>query len=70
LALPLGDFPVLVMTATDADPGNKKNQADWLEISPDSRQVVITGSHDLQDDDPARVTGEIIQTLDDIRKAG
>jgi pimeloyl-ACP methyl ester carboxylesterase len=70
LALPLGDFPVLVMTATDADPGNKKNQAYWLGISPDSRQVVITGSHDLQDDDPARVTNEIIRTLGDIRKAG
>lgn len=70
LALPLGDFPVLVMTATDADPGNKKNQAYWLGISPDSRQVVITGSHDLQEDDPARVTSEIIQTLGDIRNAG
>jgi alpha/beta hydrolase fold len=70
LALPLGDFPVLVMTATDTDPGNKENQAYWLGISPDSRQVVITGSHDLQDDDPARVTNEIIRTLGDIRKAG
>jgi pimeloyl-ACP methyl ester carboxylesterase len=69
LALPLGDFPVLVMTATDADPGNQENQAYWLEISPDSRQVVITGSHELHDDDPDRVTNEILRTLDDIRNA-
>ena len=70
LPLPLGDFPVLVMTATNADPGNKKNQAYWLGISPDSRQVVITGSHNLHNDDPARVTKEIIRTLEDIQKAG
>jgi hypothetical protein len=67
LALPLGDFPVLVMTATDADPGNKENQAYWLGISPDSRQVVITGSHELHEDDPARVTSEIIHTLGDAK---
>ena len=59
-ALPLGHFPVLVMTATDADPGNKENQAYWLGISPDSRQVVITGSHDLHEDDPARVTSAYV----------
>jgi pimeloyl-ACP methyl ester carboxylesterase len=70
LALPLGSFPVLVMTATNADPGNKENQAYWLRISPSSRQVVITGSHNLDRDDPVRVTSEIIRTLDDIRKAG
>jgi len=69
LALPLGDFPVLVMTATDADPGNKENQGYWLGISPDSRQVVITGSHNLHDDDPARVTAEILRTLGDIQEA-
>ena len=69
LALPLGTFPVLVMTATDADPGNEENQAYWLGISPDSRQVVITGSHNLHDDDPTRVTKEIIRMLEDSRPA-
>src|SRR3954452_7953484 len=69
LGLPLGRFPVLVMTATNADPGNKANQAYWLRISPNSRQAVIAGSHDLHVDNPGRVTREIIRTLRDIRMA-
>ena len=64
LALPLGDFPVLVMTATDADEGNVENQAFWLGISRDSEQVVVEGSHDLHEDDPGRVTDLILGMLD------
>ena len=64
LPLPLGDFPVQVMTATHADEGNVENQAYWLDISPDSEQVVIDGTHNLHVDDPAAVTEMILDLLD------
>jgi pimeloyl-ACP methyl ester carboxylesterase len=35
LPLPFGDFPVVVITATHADEGNVRNQAYWLDISPE-----------------------------------
>ncbi len=49
-----GNFPVLVVSATEADPGGEKNQRYWLRLSPHSRQVVIQGPHDLQEVDPSR----------------
>jgi pimeloyl-ACP methyl ester carboxylesterase len=66
LALPFGEFPVLVISATDADPGNVENQAYWLAISPNSEQVVLEGSHDLQWDDPAGVAALIVKVLDSL----
>ena len=63
LDVPLGDFPVLVISATDADPGGEKNQRHWLRLSPDSQQVVIEGPHDLQEVVPDQVVAEILQVL-------
>jgi alpha/beta hydrolase fold len=63
LDMPVGDFPVLVISATDADPGGEKNQRYWLQLSPDSRQAVIEGPHDLQDVAPGEVVAEILETL-------
>lgn len=63
LQMPLGDFPVLILTATDADEGNVKNQRHWLGISSDSRQVVVEGGHDLHDDNPARVAVETLALI-------
>jgi pimeloyl-ACP methyl ester carboxylesterase len=63
LDLPIGDFPVLVVSATDADPGGEKNQRHWLGLSPDSRQVVIEGPHDLQETAPDQVSAEILTLL-------
>ena len=63
LKLPIGRYPVLVISATDADPGGEQNQRYWLKLSPISRQVVIKGTHDLQEVAPEQVVGEILRDL-------
>jgi pimeloyl-ACP methyl ester carboxylesterase len=63
LDLPLGDFPVLVISATDADPGGEKNQSYWLQLSPHSRQVAIKGPHDLHQVASEQVVTEILKEL-------
>ncbi len=62
-AMPIGEFPVLVISATQADPGGVENQAHWLGLSPDSQQVVIEGPHDLQFTAPEEVAAEIVDLL-------
>jgi hypothetical protein len=63
LTLPIGDFRVLVISATEADPGGEKNQSYWLRLSPHSRQVAIEGPHDLQEVAPDQVVTEILKEL-------
>jgi pimeloyl-ACP methyl ester carboxylesterase len=63
MALPIGDFLVLVVSATQADPGGEQNQRHWLGLSPHSRQVVVEGPHDLQQVAPEEVVAEILQDL-------
>ncbi len=63
LTMPIGDFHVLVISATEADPGGEKNQRYWLRLSPHSRQVVIEGPHDLQEIAPEKVVTEILEEL-------
>ena len=63
LPLPIGDFPVLVISATEADPGGEKNQRYWLKLSPTSRQVVIEGPHDLHEVAPEQVVTEVLEEL-------
>jgi pimeloyl-ACP methyl ester carboxylesterase len=60
---PIGEFPVLVISATDADPGGVKNQKYWLALSDQSRQVVLQGGHDLQEEVPDQVVAEILDAL-------
>ncbi len=62
-AMPIGEFPVLVISATQADPGGPENQAHWLGLSPDSRQVVIEGPHDLQYTATEEVAAEIVDLV-------
>ena len=64
LTTPIGRFPVLVISATQADPGGPENQRHWLRLSPHSRQVVIEGPHDLQVAAPEEVVAEILEELD------
>jgi pimeloyl-ACP methyl ester carboxylesterase len=64
LDMPIGSFPVLVLSATDADPGNVQNQKHWLGLSPDSRQVVVEGGHNLHFDNPEVVVSETLAMLD------
>jgi pimeloyl-ACP methyl ester carboxylesterase len=63
LTMPIGNFPVLVISATEADPGGEKNQRYWLRLSEHSRQVVIEGPHDLQETAPEQVVAEILEEL-------
>jgi len=63
MTMPIGDFPVLVISATEADPGGEKNQRYWLRLSPHSRQAVIEGPHNLQETAPEQVAAEILQEL-------
>lgn len=63
LPMPLGDFPVLILTATDADEGNIENQRYWLGLSSNSRQVVVEGGHDLHDENAGRVAAETLTIL-------
>lgn len=62
---PIGKFPVLVISASDADPGGVKNQRYWLALSPRSRQVVLNGGHNLHFEVPDQVTAEMLATLPD-----
>lgn len=62
-AMPIGEFPVLIISATQADEGGAENQAYWLGLSPDSRQVVIEGPHDLHYTAPNEVAAEIVDLL-------
>ena len=63
LTMPIGNLPVLVISATEADPGGEKNQRYWLRLSPHSRQVVIEGPHELVQTAPEQVVAEILQEL-------
>jgi pimeloyl-ACP methyl ester carboxylesterase len=63
MSMPIGRFPVLVISATDADPGGVKNQKYWLALSARSRQVVLTGGHDLHEEVPEQVVAEILAEL-------
>ena len=63
LNMPIGAFRVLVLSATDADPGNVQNQKHWLGLSSDSRQVVVEGGHNLHVDNPDVVVSETLAML-------
>jgi len=66
IAAPIGDFPVLVLSA--ADEGGAKSQRQWLVLSPHSRQVVVEGGHNLQDDNPEALDREILALLGRLRE--
>lgn len=61
--MPFGDFPVLVISATQADEGGVENQAHWLQISPNSEQVEVEGPHDLQVTNPEETSAPIVDLV-------
>lgn len=63
MKMPIGDFPVVVISATRADPGGAQNQKYWLGLSTESRQVVVDGGHNLHSEAPGKVTAEILQDI-------
>jgi len=70
MRMPIGTFPVLVFSATQADPGGAQNQRYWLGLSPHSRQVVVEGGHDLHMDAPDKLAREILDLLGGLGATG
>lgn len=62
MRMPVGDFPVLVVTATDGQ-SDEQDQSYWLGLSDRAEQVVMDGGHDIHDDDPEGVAQRIIATF-------
>lgn len=60
---PIGDFPVLVVTA-DAGDSDRKDQSFWLRLSPRARQIVMSGGHDIHEDAPDAVAKEVLSVLE------
>lgn len=63
MAMPIGTFPVIVITATESGPRGARNQKYWLALSSRSRQVVMEGGHDLHEEIPDQVAAEILEDL-------
>jgi pimeloyl-ACP methyl ester carboxylesterase len=63
--LPLGDIPLLVVTASSGQ-SNVKDQSFWLHLSSNSRQTSLAGGHDIHEDNPAGVVTEVEAMLDAI----
>jgi pimeloyl-ACP methyl ester carboxylesterase len=51
--------PLIVITATDGQ-SDANDQAIWLELSPDSKQVELDGGHDIYLDQPEEVATHIL----------
>jgi pimeloyl-ACP methyl ester carboxylesterase len=62
LRMPVGDFPVMIVTAADGD-SSKSDQAYWTDLSPRARQIVMQGGHNLYEEYPEEVAAEILSTL-------
>ena len=56
------DASLLVITASDGD-SSVDDQRFFLRLSPDSRQVELTGGHDLHEEDPDAVAAEVISFI-------
>ena len=65
--LPLGDIPLVVVTATEEGDENLKQQSRWLRVSSRSRQTTLKGGHDLHEENPDGVIKVIESTLEAIR---
>jgi pimeloyl-ACP methyl ester carboxylesterase len=67
----LGDIPLIVLTRGDREPPSeeeKKMQADLLNLSRNSKQIIAEGSgHHIQLDEPTLVTSAIREVVDSVR---
>jgi alpha/beta hydrolase fold len=70
----IGTFPMTIISndwgqsaETIDDETNVQDQRGWLVLSPNSKQVVVTSGHEVQDDDPALVIREILAVLEAAR---
>ena len=63
--MPLGDIPLLVVTATEGYE-TVKQQSAWLGVSSRSRQTTLEGGTDLHEENPKGVITEIESSLESI----
>ena len=64
LGTPIGDYPLLILTADEGQGDPDAGPSPWLELSPASREVVLHGGHDLHVDNPEEVVEQIRSILD------
>ena len=72
---PIGDFPMTIISndygpnapANDDIATNVEDQLGWLVLSPNSKQVVVTTGHEVQDNEPDVVVREVAAVLDAAR---
>ncbi len=62
LQMPVGDFPVLIVTAEHGQ-SSEADQSYWLDLSPSARQIVMPGGHDLYQEDPDAVAEQVLSAL-------
>jgi len=58
MKMPIGDLPVLVITA-DHGQGDPTKPSGWRALSPHAREIVMHGGHDLHQEIPEDVAREI-----------
>jgi hypothetical protein len=46
---------------------NVRDQRGWFVLTPQARQVVVTTGHEVEEDQPDVVAGEILRVLSSIR---
>lgn len=68
--LPIPPIPVTVVTASDGQSADPKEQRVWLKGSSAPRQVVLDGGHVIYEDNPEGVIVEIERMLQKIRSGG
>jgi pimeloyl-ACP methyl ester carboxylesterase len=65
--LPIPRVPVTVVTASDGQSADPKEQRVWLPGSSHPRQVVLMGGHVIYEDNPERVLAEVLKVVEVIR---
>ena len=68
--LPIPSIPVTVVSATNGQSSDLKEQRVWLEGSSDPVQITLQSGHDVLDENPDGVTDAIVKTLATVRAAG
>lgn len=58
------DAPLIVITATEGD-SSAEDQGDyWLPLSPDARQVELSGGHEIYEEQPQAVADEVLMLVE------
>jgi hypothetical protein len=58
------DAPLIVVTATDGDSSVEDQGGYWLPLSPDARQVELSGGHEIYEEQPQAVADEVLRLVE------